>query len=286
MTRDSRDATEATTPHKSQINNLDARVSQEPHIIIGGCGRSGTTLLRVMLDTHPNILCGPETNLFTPYLIDLDWLARAYNVKPKTLAMIERRAKDRVEFVDQFSYASRARAGKMRWAEKTPKNVRDIGWIFEHWPRAKFIHVIRDGRDTVASLKEHPKTSPGIEPMPFPMCVDKWVNDVSAGIRWRGDVRYMEARYECLVTMPRVELLRVFEFIGAGEDTRHNQYLVDQCLEYYKIERDTAFFANNKEAANPITTRRIGRWIKDLNAAELVLFWQTAGDLMRELGYG
>ena len=43
-----------------------AYVSSRNHIVLGGCGRSGTTLARVILDSHPNICCGPESKIFLP----------------------------------------------------------------------------------------------------------------------------------------------------------------------------------------------------------------------------
>jgi hypothetical protein len=105
-------------------------VSESEPVIIGGCGRSGTTLLSAMIDAHPLFFCGPES----------------------------------------------------RWSEKTPGNVRVLDRIFEYFPRARFIHVIRDGRDVVCSTRTHPKfrVVDGKEVLtgilrPADECAERWV---------------------------------------------------------------------------------------------------------------
>jgi len=136
-------------------------VSREPPIVVGGCARSGTTLMRVMLDTHPNIYCGPESSLFTPIRIktrrrirELSW---KFDVSARDIERLLGASRCLSEFIEKFFNHLTSVHGKSRWGEKTPTNVLHLDYIFRHFPRAKFIHMIRDGRDVACSLRHFPK---------------------------------------------------------------------------------------------------------------------------------
>src|SRR5262245_26947383 len=139
-------------------------VSNARPIIVGGCNRSGTTVTRVILDTHSQICCGPETQIFTrgtlphkdPEFLEKK-LAYRFDFSTATVQQMLATSKSHSEFVDRFFTAYCQATGKSYWAEKTPHNVFKIGYIFKHFPNARFIHVIRDGRATICSLLTHPR---------------------------------------------------------------------------------------------------------------------------------
>ena len=112
-------------------------------------------------------------------------------------------------FIDAFASRYRTARGRRRWAEKTPLNVRHIDWILERFPEARFIHVIRDGRDVVCSMRQHPdrRWVDGAwvkvhRPLSLDQYARRWVLDTEAGMAHRGDPRYLEVRYEDLVQDP------------------------------------------------------------------------------------
>ena len=165
-------------------------------IIIGGCGSSGTTLLRKMLNAHPNIACGPEMSVFDrPALYDMDmslfytlWrnadfeeleegcifpirstnngsyfaFHREQYHNQKETDQLFNEAENPVEFFRLYFSLYAEKQGKKRWAEKTPNNIFCIEQIFKAMPDAKFIEVVRDGRDVVLSLVERRKMHPMI----------------------------------------------------------------------------------------------------------------------------
>ena len=118
-----------------------------------------------------------------------------------------------------------ARRGKRRWAEKTPLNVRHLAWIFRHFPNARFIHVLRDGRDVVCSLRSHPvrRFVDGAwasvpQNRSVASCIRQWLTLTGEGMRWRADPRYLEVRYEDLVQDPEATMRRVMAFVGEPFD--------------------------------------------------------------------
>jgi protein-tyrosine sulfotransferase len=256
-------------------------------VIVGGCGRSGTTLMRVILDTHPSICCGPESNLFVPQWPSVARQARRFGLPDAQVTRLLKTSRSQAEFIDRFFQAYCATQGKARWAEKTPRNVLHLAFIFEHFPQARFIHMIRDGRDTVCSLRTHPRHKIVNGEMvklntwhPIGDCIERWVTDVGAGLRYRDDARYLEIHYERLVAEPRPTLERVFAFLGEPFDER--------VLEYHRVSgrsRDAANFPQNPEATQAMYTSAVQRWRKDLSSEEQQLFKRRAGQLLIDTGY-
>lgn len=259
-------------------------------ILIGGCGRSGTTLLRVILDSHPNLCCGPESNLFLvgkSHRLSLEEIAFKFDLSVPRIIEIEQASTSLAEFIDRFFAAYAAARGKPRWAEKTPKNVTALDFIFAHFPNAKFLHVIRDGRDVACSLRTHPRhkvVNDQLVPLntrnPWEPGVLRWVEDVRAGLPFRTDPRYREIRYEDLVTSPEPTLRVLLEFIG---EPWH-----DNVLHFHAergSSRDVRKFPQNPEAIRPLYSDAVGKWRTEMTSAEAEFFRVHGGPLLIELGY-
>ena len=170
-------------------------------IVLGGCGRSGTTLLRMMLDSHRRICCGPESSLFRRRAIDAGWLADRFGFDRDEVEAIVDAARSRPAFIEAFAGLCMQKAGKARWAEKTPRNIGRIGEIFRCFPAARFVHVLRDGRDVACSLRTHPRHKvvdgrlvPTGTWRPIAGCARRWVRDLEGSRRWWGDPRFLEVR--------------------------------------------------------------------------------------------
>jgi protein-tyrosine sulfotransferase len=261
-------------------------VSTQSPVIVGGCQRSGTTLLRVMLDSHSRIACGPESSLLAgSYLPEV--LARKFDIALPEIVALRRQAHDHAEFIELFFAKYLTLRGKERWSEKTPRNVRYVEYLWKHFPQAKFIHVIRDGRDVVCSLRTHPRhrlvngerVPTGIRRSLAP-CINVWLRDTAAGIRWRGHTQYHEVRYEDLLTQSEQTLRRICDFIGEKFEAG--------MLEYHRnggASRDPNKFISNVAATQPLSDHAVARWRRDLTGDELALVEKMTRDRMRELGY-
>lgn len=262
-------------------------------IIIGGCSRSGTTLMRVILDTHSQICCGPESNIFRRrFLLHrrhhlFDSLSRKFDLSINEILEQCAKSKSQAEFIDLFYKAYCRQKKKTNWADKRPANVMRIDYIFKYFPKARFVHMIRDGRDTVCSLRRHPhmkivdsKLVKNETQKPIDQCVKKWVDRVQAGIKHRADPRYYEIRYEDLVLHPEPTLKNLMQFLGYGWE--------DSLLSYHEVKnnsRDPTRFVQNPEATQPLFQSSLARWKRELNAKEVEYVKKHAGPLLSDLDY-
>lgn len=275
-----------SSPFSSDRIDTDYTSNTAP-IVIGGCGRSGTTLLRVMLDSHRHICCGPESDLFRPVPIQLERLHDWFELPGDTITEIFRTAGSRAEFTDLFFQAFCERMGKRRWAEKTPRNVLFLSYIFRAFPRARFLHMIRDGRDVACSLRTHPRhkvVAGKLVPLntwnPIEPGIHRWVEAITAAAPYRDDPRYMAIGYEELVLQPRATLERVLSFIEEPWD--------EAVLDYHAIRspsRDISKFPQNPEATYAIYNTSIGRWRRDFTPRDRAVFKLLAGKILVELSY-
>jgi hypothetical protein len=262
-------------------------VSALAPIVLGGCGRSGTTLLRMILDSHPAICCGPESNVFRRSALDPAELALKFDLEPGRVRAIHESVGSRSQFIEAFAALCMERAGKRRWAEKTPRNIRRLDAIFRHFPLARFLHVLRDGRDVACSLRTHPRhkvVNGELVPLntrkPIAGCARRWRNDIEGSRPYWSDPRFLTLRYEDLVREPRPVLERLLTFVGEAWD--------DRLLEHAGIGspfRNVTTFAQNPEALEPVNSRAVSRWERDLDAKDRRVFKRIAGKLLIELGY-
>ncbi len=141
-------------------------------IFVGGCERSGTTLLGAMLGAHPACLCIPEMpfklNILRQWDWDGDrpearlvsrWLSRNWRFRIWGLDLgQEQWPADRpgyrqtVEFL-VAAYGRRVgKPGPQVWVDHTPANVRAACTLFQHFPDARMVHIVRDGRAVANSI--------------------------------------------------------------------------------------------------------------------------------------
>ncbi len=255
--------------------------SPEPHIVIGGTPRSGTTLIRRTLDRHPAICCGPESSIFLPGPIRLGPVAAGFEMAEDELRVMLAASPSQGAFIDTFASHYRDARGRRRWAEKTPLNVRSIDWILERFPEARFVHVIRDGRDVVCSMRQHPDRRwvdgqwvKVHRPLSIERYARRWVLDTEAGMAHRGDARYLEVRYEDLVQDPAGVLGGLLADLGESFDPA------------ILVEPEGPVGGDGRHhAGSAISTRSMGRWRTDLTPEEGAVVQRIAGATLARLGY-
>lgn len=269
-------------------NRFDSSyVSNDAPIIVGGCGRSGTTLMRVMLDSHRHICCGPETGLFFREKVSHGQLVERFGILSQEIRRLAHGSGSRAEFIEKFFDEYSRSQGKRRWAEKTPRNIEHMEYIFRVFPNVRFIHMIRDGRDVACSLRTHPRYKvvdgelvPRDTWNPLEQCIDRWTTAISHSRPYRSHPGYLEVRYEDLVLAAEPTLRRVMDFVGEPWD--------DGLLRYAEVKsssRNVSKFPQNPEATESLRDSSIGRWESDLSKEDQSLFKELAGDRLIELGY-
>ncbi len=264
---------------------LNLRDDGEPEpIFIGGAGRSGTTLFRAMLHAHPRIHCGPEAKL-VPAISQLreSWLegmgpdlAEA-GVSPE---LLDRAVRSFLEtLLDGLAPAG------LRVAEKTPHNLLHTAYLGRLFPRARFLHVIRDGRAVSSSLLQQRWIDPGTgEPLAY--CRDalhaiRYWRDVVATVKQQAREvpgRYLELRYERLVAEPEAVMREVLAFLGEPWDPA--------VLAHHRGEQSLSSRESSTAAVREaVHTRALEKWRSRLSADELSVIEAEAGPLLRALGY-
>jgi hypothetical protein len=243
--------------------------------------------MRVIIDSHPRLCCGPESEAFLREALDIDKLAEKFKLEPCAIDQAYHGSDSRAEFVDRLAALCCAATGKPRWAEKTPRNVLNLQFIFEKFPRAKFIHMLRDGRDVACSLRTHPKYRvvdgklvPTNKRKPIKKCAERWRDSLLAARPFMSDPRFRTVRYEELVADPRKTIAGIVEFIGEPWDDALLSH-----SEAASIFRDATTFPQTPEANRPIENVALARWKRDMSQDDKRIFKDVAGDLLIEFGY-
>jgi hypothetical protein len=262
--------------------------SQDNAVFIVGCGRSGTTVLREMIDRHPNIAIGAETTFFCDFL-NTDRLAEIWKLDPADVKRTAADAPSVVRFAEAFFRAHAEREGKPRWGDKTPRNITALPWLLRAFPNAHFIHIMRDGRDVAcsrATFRTHRLRNGKVEQRKNPKTVGyaeaarDWVNAVSTAAPFRDHPRVTEVRYEAITDDPERELRRLCDFLG--EDFDPDMIAADKDR---TITSDPGRFLHNREAAGPIRKTARQRWRRDLSRDDRLEVARVAGELLIATGY-
>jgi Sulfotransferase family len=260
-----------------------ARSELDP-VFIGGCGRSGTTLFKELLNRHSRCACGPETSLYgLPF--NIDNIAAPWDIPRAHLLTMQSASSNLIEFADRFAGEFLKAENKSRWIEKTPNNVRAIDRLLTWYPNGRFIHLIRDGRDVVCSLRHHPRervVGDRVVPIksnnPVERSATRWLNDTMRGLAFREHPRCLEVRYESLVFDPEGEMKRVCSFIGEPFEPQ----ILDASGDTNQRRGQNL---NNERAASSISSKSVARWETDLTEHERKIFVDVAGELLIALGY-
>lgn len=213
--------------------------SDEPFFVVG-CPRSGTTLVREILDSHPRLAVVDESH-FVIGLAPRWWRRRRrltvddvmthprshrldvdpdrFRAELERVAPLPEAYPDAVDAV--LSAYARCR-GRLRWGDKTPGYVSYVDTLAAWFPDARFIHVVRDGRDVAASLAERPWGSRTAVSGAF-----WWVRKVRKATRDGSRLpegRFLEVRLEDLTAEPRHWVERMCSHLGEAYDPRMLDY--------------------------------------------------------------
>jgi len=271
-------------------------------IFVVGCPRSGTTLLQLMLSSHPRIAIPPETRfLLRAYARRLEFgdLEQPANRRVlgeficarrghrfRDLGLKRRRTVEEIVAgpptlgsafgIVYQAYA--ARFGKPRWGDKRPAYNRYLDILLRLFPDAQLVHLVRDPRDCVASLKRVPWWRRG----PY-QAVVAWagaIDNVRATAERHPDA-VVELQYERLVADPETELRRLCTALG--EDFNPAMATPESVASLHVPERALKeWHANTRRRPS---TASVGRWREELEPWEAGLCETVLGARMDRFGY-
>ncbi len=266
-----------------------------------GCNRSGTTMLRAMLDSHPDVAVPPESYFVVPILnhapdyergdgLDLDSLLadargnpsfrRNWQLSAESLATLrgDDGPRDTADALARLYACYSSERGKSRYADKTPQHVLHVELLARSFPGSRFVHLIRDGRDVVPSLLENRHG-----PTRFADAVDYWRTRVLAGRRagdQLGPSRYREIRYEALVADPPGTLADICAFL----DLAYAPEMLEYPTRASEVVAGTFDARPHLGVARP-PTANVRNWRTAMPDHQVQLFEALAGDALDTFGY-
>lgn len=278
--------------------------AENPFLFLVGCARSGTTLLQRILDAHPLIAMTPETHwiprfyrkrvgleadgVVKPALIDALLANRHFNkmqIGREALEELLETQPHYSQFVSAiFDLYGRAQ-GKNFVGDKTPGYERRLPTLHALWPRAKFIHLIRDGRDVCLSMLNWNKAARSAGRFACwqddPICTAAfwWKWHVQLGRQYARELPrplYLEIHYETVVARSEEMCRAIANFLGVAFDERMLRFEQGRTID------DPALDA--KHAWRPITAG-LRDWRTQMSAADVEKFEACTGDVLDELGY-
>lgn len=266
----------------------------EPVFVVGMNG-SGTSMMLDSLGRHPQLYAIPNETLMMPYIISrarrFGELSNSNNFQAYWQFAIDQmpvlvRFNDGVKpeipsdwgsyprtiagvFDGIFSSLAKTK-GKRRWCEKTPDHVQHVRLLSEVFPRSRFIHMIRDGREVACSIARRQFRHPEL-------VIYRWkklVNLGQADGAMLGE-RYMELKYEDLTSDPRSEMARVCEFLSLDFD----EHVLSSRMPQSPKRKSLTKGELGAISANPM------KWPQYFDSRSVKRLEQISGATLSHLGY-
>jgi hypothetical protein len=270
-------------------------------IFIVGVHRSGTTLLRYMLSSSPRIYVPPESDFIPRFFggrpeakLDRDRVARLLRLIFKHYRFVkewqgeppnpdrffqEMEGRTPSAFLDTLYRRYAEQHGASRWGDKTPIYTSYIPLIHRLFPRAQFLHIIRDGRDVALSTLDTWGESELHVDLYYAARI--WVRRIRQARQAGGQLGpglYREVRYESLVQDPEGQLRAICEFLG-------EPYLPQMARQHRQAQERIQPEGFHAPVRRPPNRGRVDRWRREMPDGDQRLFQRVAGSLLQELGY-
>lgn len=288
-----------------------------PFVFIVGCPRSGTTLLQRIVNAHPEIAVIHETSWLPGWYEKRVGLTPDGYVTPELVSRLMDRGRfrklgitraelqvlvDSDQRIDYATFVSRvfdlygSKHAKRIVGEKTPRYVRTLPALHSLWPTAKFVHIIRDGRDVcLSSLDWRERLSrKGIERLRHLANMPSWSGDrlSTTALWWEWHVRlgresgavlgpdlYFEVRYESLVDNTQRVCEKLCDFMGVPYEESMDDF------EQAPSGTSPGFDAREARRESQPITSGLRDWRRHMTREDLERFEAASGELLSELEY-
>ena len=276
---------------------VPARALESP-IFIVGAARSGTSLLSRLMNSHPRIAVPFESHIYSTFLPWLKYygdlsktghmekllddilsteMLRHWSPQPDRSATLASLRRDSLHGLVEALLSTWARAqNKERWGEKTPSHVMYWRELLEGFPEARFLHIVRDGRDVSLSWIDARFGPKNIyySAIQWKQYLS-WVDELRAAVPAH---QFLDIHYASLLANPEATLQRICTFLG---ESFH-----PAMLEYHRDPAPYPTDARNVLALEkPIQRHNTGKWKGVLSHDEVRVFEATAGSALQQYGY-
>ncbi|EEB12998.1 protein-tyrosine sulfotransferase, putative [Pediculus humanus corporis] len=257
-----------------------------PLIFIGGVPRSGTTLMRAMLDAHPEVRCGQETRVI-PRLLQIrnHWLKSQKESLRLEEAGLSKEVLDSA--IAAFCLEVIARHGEPapRLCNKDPLTLKSAVYLSELFPASKFIFMVRDGRATVHSIISRKVTITGFDLSSYRQCLTKWNNAIHIMHKQCmqvGSSRCLMVYYEQLVLHPSESMHKILEFLDVpwNESVLHHEEQINKPggVLLSKVER------SSDQVIKPVNLEALNKWVNNI-PEDVVKDMPVIAPMLAVLGY-
>lgn len=268
-----------------------------PFFVVGA-QRSGTTMLRLMLNNHPNLAIPFETGfvpIFYKKLAEygdlrveentvrlLGDISRYYKVEqgdliPDRDRILSYPIENYPDLVHAIMSDYAERKGKRHWGDKTPFYVTELDTLWKVFPGCRIIHLVRDGRDVALSQRSISWAPSNMQLLAADW---RWKTVLASKIGSVLSEHYLEVRYEDLVLATEQTLRKICRFIG---EAYHEQMLdYPNSAEREMPDKSMQWHKSSIRAPDP---SKVYGWKREMSLADRIIFEQTAGDALELFGY-
>ncbi|MEZ5084185.1 MAG: sulfotransferase [Bacteroidales bacterium] len=282
------------------------QISSLPFFFIIGRPRSGTTLLRTLLDAHPNVIIPHESpvilNLFNRYIKKVNWSEKDirnfyndlksqhifshWNINENELfsSLLECKGEFTYQGLIKVLYSRFTSVYKKKntqiIGDKNPVYSYNFNRLFPIFPNARIIHITRDYRDQIVSMKKMDFEMPDPALMAYRWKIS--VKEISAYTR-KYPNQFYSLKYEDLVSDPEMKMTEVCNFLGIEYKK--------EILDFHTIENVSEFLpveAMNKfhsSLLNPISVKKVNSWKTNLSNKEIKIADFVVGEYAERSGY-
>lgn len=257
-----------------------------PLIFIGGVPRSGTTLMRAMLDAHPEVRCGQETRVI-PRILQLrsHWMKS----EKESVRLVEAGITKEVlnGAIAQFCLEIIAKHGDPapRLCNKDPLTLKMGTYVIELFPEAKFLFMVRDGRATVHSIISRKVTITGFDLSNYRQCMTKWnqaIQTMHEQCKEIGKERCMIVYYEQLVLHPEEWMRKILHFLDIpwNDSVLHHEEFINKenGVALSKVER------SSDQVIKPVNVDALSKWVDQI-PEDVVRDMAEVAPMLSVLGY-